>query len=99
MYEIIEKIENQSIKRPTGRDFYIDKAKTKFYCYAVCDITDEVKTAIRSYDMRELKNNMGYYCYNDSHNAYVEILNFDKLILDAKRRHKIFFEKLGLPMK
>jgi hypothetical protein len=99
MYEIIEKIENQTINRPNGRDFYIDKAKTKFYCYAVCDITDEIKSAIRSYDMRELKNNMGYYCYNDSHNAYVEILNFDKLIVDAKRRHKIFFEKLGLPMK
>ncbi len=99
MYEIIEKIENQTIIRPNGRNFYIDKNKTRFYCYAICDITNEIKSAIRTYDMKELKNDMGYYCYNDAHNAYVELLNFDKLIIDAKKRHKIFFEKLGLSLK
>ena len=34
--------------------------------------------------------------YNRALNAHTEILHFDKIVVDAKRRHKAFFEKLGI---
>jgi hypothetical protein len=34
--------------------------------------------------------------FNRNHNAHVEIVAFDKIVLDAKQRHKAFFEKLGI---
>jgi hypothetical protein len=38
----------------------------------------------------------GYYNYNRHHNSHVEIIAFDKIVIDAKQRHKAFFEKLGI---
>ena len=43
-----------------------------------------------------LKGELGYYMYNRTLNAHTEILHFDKIVVDAKRRHKAFFEKLGI---
>jgi hypothetical protein len=34
--------------------------------------------------------------YNRTLNAHTAILHFDKIVVDAKRRHKAFFEKLGI---
>ena len=34
--------------------------------------------------------------YNRLLNAHTEILAFDKIVVDAKRRHKAFFVKLGI---
>ena len=39
---------------------------------------------------------LGYYDFNDKLNAYVEILSYDKLIIDAKKRNKVLFDKLGI---
>ncbi len=39
----------------------------------------------------------GYFGYNTNHGAYVEIMDFDKLVRDAYRRNRILFEKLNLP--
>ena len=39
---------------------------------------------------------MGFYRYNDIYKAYVEILPFDKIIKDSKKRNKILFDKLGI---
>ena len=42
-------------------------------------------------------DHMGYFGYNPSHNAYIEVIGFDRLITAAKERNKAFFDKLGLP--
>jgi len=38
-------------------------------------------------------DNMGYYLFNDTYNAYVEILSFSKIIKDSKKRNRILFDK------
>jgi len=38
----------------------------------------------------------GYYNTLSSGNGYVEIISYDKLINDAKRRNRVLFDKLGL---
>jgi len=43
-------------------------------------------------------DNLGYFGYNPSLSAYVEVISYTKLLRDAKKRNKILFDKLNLPM-
>ncbi len=95
MYEIIDKIKNKRIKQENGRDINVDDS-TKFYCFAICDINDFVKKDAERRDFNKLKGSIGYYNYNKSLNAYTEILAYDKLVSNTKKRHRAFFEKLGI---
>ncbi len=35
--------------------------------------------------------------FHDKYNAYIEVISYDKLLTDAKKRNNILFDKLGLP--
>ena len=70
---------------------------TRYYCYAICDITDAIRVyAENNGNYAQLKGELGYYMYNRTLNAHTEILHFDKIVVDVQRRHKAFFEKLGI---
>lgn len=69
---------------------------TKFYLYAVCDITSTLERILSDRDYTQTPDRLGYYDYNDKLNAYFEVLSFDKIVNDAKKRNKILFDKLGL---
>ena len=95
MYKVIRSIKDRKIKRENGRDIHVDPS-TKFNCYAICDITDSIQKDAEYRDFIKLEGNLGYYNYNKSLNAFVQVLAFDQLINDVKKRHKAFFEKLGI---
>jgi len=88
--------ENKKVRLPNGRDLNVGDT-TRYYCYAICDITAAIhEYAENNGNYARLKGELGYYMYNRALNAHTEILHFDKLVVDAKRRHKAFFEKLGI---
>jgi hypothetical protein len=95
MYDIIRDIKDKKVRLPTGRDLLIN-GSTRFYCYAICDINSEIRKYAENARFSQLKDDLGYYSYNEHLNAHTEILAFDKIIIDVKKRHKIFFEKLGI---
>ena len=45
---------------------------------------------------RRTPDNLGYYGFNETLSAYYEILSYQKILEDAKRRNRILFEKLNL---
>jgi len=71
-------------------------SETRFYCYAVCDLTDQIREFARYQDYAKLQGEYGYYKYSRSLNAHTMIIDFSKLVYDANKRHKAFFSKLGL---
>lgn len=95
LYNYVEKIKSGNAKDKYGR---IIKAgdNTKFYLYAVCDVTSSLERTIRSHNLKHTPDRLGYYTFNDTYNAYVEILSFNKLLNDSKKRNRILFEKLGI---
>lgn len=95
MYEIIRSLQKKEVKLPNGRRLLVGEP-TKFFCYALCDINEKIITFAENSDFRELKDGLGYYSYNSKLNAYTEIIAFDRLITDVKKRHQIFFQKLGI---
>lgn len=70
--------------------------KTKYYGYALCDDTKNLINHIKKEDMTEAPEGRSYYKYYSTLKAYIELSTYDKIISNAKKRHKIFFHKLGI---
>lgn len=91
--EYMDDFTNGKIKTKDG--FTIDgNSNIRFFCYILCDISEKLKKYIKQYDFQETPDGQGYYCYSKSYNAYMEIVPYNKMIRDSKKRNKILFDKL-----
>ncbi len=96
LYNYVDKIKTGKVKDKDGR-FIRAGEHTKFYLYAICDVTPNMERIINHGGIFNVTpDKMGYYGYNQRYNAYVEVLPFDKIINDSKKRNKVLFDKLGL---
>jgi hypothetical protein len=68
---------------------------TRYYLYAICDVTPSLSTILKKYGFKQTPDGEGYFMHNEPYNAYIEVLPFDKLVHDSKKRNKVLFEKLG----
>ncbi len=66
------------------------------YAYVVCDLTPTFQKQAKDLMLTKTPDSQGYFGYHREHGAYIEVVSFDKLIDDAKRRNKILFDKMGL---
>ncbi|OCK50271.1 hypothetical protein BA768_20565 [Chryseobacterium sp. CBo1] len=90
-----EIINNKALDKD-GRPFDI-KDKTPIYAYIVCDLTPNMRKFAEDQNFTILPDNDGYFNFNRNYSLYIEIISFDKLIRDSKKRNKVLFEKLNLP--
>lgn len=92
--EYMLKIQTNAVKDKNGRLIKVDD-HTKFYLYVVCDVLENYKTKLDKVNgFKETIDGLGMFRMQD--NTYIEILTYDKIINDAKKRNKILFDKLGL---
>lgn len=92
----LEKIRSNNQLDAVGRPLNGD-VKIPAFCYIICDMTSKLKTICNARAFNPAIDGQGFYCYNQSYNAYLEVIPFDKLLRVAEERNKYFFEKLGLP--
>ena len=95
LYGYVKKLRSGTAKDKDGRVIRVGN-RTKFYLYAVCDVTPSLESILDFYNFSQTPDKLGYYMFNDNLNAYVEILSYDKIINDAQKRNKILFDKLGI---
>lgn len=71
---------------------------TRFYCYIVCDLDGRTIDRMKNrYPFQEIFDaTEGHYLYNDKLRAYVELIPFERVLRDADRKHRAFFDHLGL---
>ena len=82
---------------PEGlEEVIVDKSVTPVYIYIVCDIVPKIKEFADLAGLTISPDKQGYFGYNPTYNAYIEIKSFKKVIDDAKMHNQIFFKKLGL---
>lgn len=70
---------------------------TQFYVYLVCDITEKLSALADLYQLQVTPDGLGFFGWHPKYTLYTEIIDYRKLIQDAEKRNKIFFDKFGLP--
>ncbi len=99
VYEQIEKIRDSKFKDKRGRYIQLSQRNVPAYAFIVCDIASaELKRFARSAMLQPSPDGQGFFGYNTAPeiNAYVEIISYDKLIEDAKKRNRVLFDRMGL---
>ncbi len=96
VYKYIEEIKDGKAKSITGRPLPI-QSNMPFYCYIICDLTPRLKEWARTYTLRATPDGLGFFGYNENYGAYLEVVSYNKLVVDAQKRNLAFFTKLGLP--
>lgn len=93
VYDYVRQVKEGKAKDKAGRLISVSE-NTPFYAYIMCDLFPQIRKLAENADLTKTPDNMGYFGYNKSLATYVEIISFDKLALDSKKRNKILFDKL-----
>ncbi|MEQ8637958.1 ATP-binding protein [Gimesia maris] len=95
VYNYVELIKSGKAKDRNGRPIKVLQG-TPFYGYIVCDMMSKLEEQAKYAQLTKTPDGMGYFGYNAQVGVYVEIISFDKVVADAKKRNAVFFEKLGV---
>jgi hypothetical protein len=97
MYDVIEEIKDVKNKKwlSHGRRLMTHET-TRFNCYVLCDVTQDITKIKRDHSMQQLNYNLGYYKYEPELHAHVWILSFNEMLKVAKKRNMMFLSKLNL---
>jgi hypothetical protein len=80
--------------RPIGKN-----VNSPVFGYIICDAADGFTSELVNNDFKKTADGAGYYKHYENLNSYLEYIPYNKLIADATKRNKIFFEKLGITDK
>jgi hypothetical protein len=94
-FELVEEIRNSQFKIK-GRPVPVSNEKIPASVYCVCDLTPSLKKVLKHFDAFVTPDGQGYYGFHRGYNAYYEVMDYSKMLRDAKKRNRIFFEKLNL---
>lgn len=97
IYNYIEELRGNRIHDNKGKLITEIGEETPFFCYLVCDITPSLLRVLENYGIsQKLPGGRGFFGFNQSRKAYVEVLQYGQLVADARLRHEAFFRKLGI---
>ncbi|PCI32354.1 MAG: hypothetical protein COB54_07600 [Alphaproteobacteria bacterium] len=94
VYDTLHYIREQgSLKTENGRTIEVDK-KIPAIIYIVADRDPSFTKILEHEDFEETWDHRGYFKFHKNLRAYIEVITFDKLLLDAKARNKAFLARL-----
>lgn len=97
IYDYIRELRDNKVTDNEGALITEIGPDTPFFCYLVCDITPRLKALLEDYGIvQALPGGRGYFGYNDTRRAYVEVLQYSEIVKDARLRHEAFFRELGI---
>ncbi|WP_374502068.1 hypothetical protein [Zoogloea sp.] len=92
----VRKIKEGQAKDKDGKT--INVGPIPFYAYILCSLTPRIKSIADNHDFIKTPDNEGYFKYHQSLGCYIEIVSYDKVLNDAKKRNRAFFERLQIPI-
>ncbi|MDJ1483482.1 ATP-binding protein [Cytophagaceae bacterium YF14B1] len=93
----IRTIRENKAKDRKGKIIQVDKDRTPFYAYIVCDFNANFNRILEDRSFKKTPDGKGYFFYHTEYYAYIEVISYQKLLKDAKMRNRVLFDKLGLP--
>ncbi|MET3559856.1 hypothetical protein ABID39_000534 [Bartonella japonica] len=95
VFDYLDKIREGKVQTFNGRPIN-NSVNIPGYCYIIYDLTPSMMKCCKNWDLRMTGDKMGYFGYHKSYEAYIEVISFDKLVDNAKKRHRLFFDKMKL---
>jgi hypothetical protein len=96
VWRYAEKIQTGTIKDKSGQ-YVKTNDGTQFYAYIVCNLSPKMIDLAKFHSFIPMPDNLGYFAWQPNYRVYTEILDYQKLIQDAKKRNQVFFDKFNLP--
>ncbi len=95
--EYVDLIREGGAKKSDGRSFHVNGG-TVFRCYVICDLTKKMRAYCSNVcGLLPTADNSGYSGYNQILHSSIDVISYDKLLADAKKRNSILFDKLFAP--
>ncbi|MCF8425210.1 MAG: hypothetical protein K9H61_07230 [Bacteroidia bacterium] len=95
LYNYVRKIRDGKQMLLNGRK-YPTNDNTWFYIYLVCDVNYKIDQFAEDANLDKTQDGLGYYGFNKNIKCMIEIMTFDQVKDNAKKRNKILFHKLGI---
>jgi hypothetical protein len=96
VFGYIRCIRDGRAKTRAGRPLTVTP-NTPFYAYILADLTPKLRECAENASMLDTPDRQGYFGYNKNLGCYIEVLSYEKVIDDARKRNRAFFEALHLP--
>ncbi len=97
LYDYIRELRTKEVVNKDGVLVTSISEETPFFCYVVADITPKLEQWL---DNQQINNRIpggrGYFGYHSKFRAYIEVLNIESLVKDARLRHEPFFRRMGI---
>lgn len=95
VFGYVRQIREGKGRRPDGSSIEVPPG-TPFYCYVVATLTSRLHTEAAEFSFTRAPDGLGYFGYNLPYNAYIEVSSYRKVLEDAKKRNRAFFERLQI---
>jgi hypothetical protein len=79
-----------------GRTIPIASADIPAMIFVVADLTPKLRQVLIDFNATMTPDKQGFYGYHANHKVYYEVMDYTKMLSDATKRNRIFFEKLNL---
>ncbi len=86
---------SQAIDR-RGKVIIVGERNIPFYAYVVCDFNNKLLEILDNKNFKKTPDGLGYFYFHEKYDAYIEVISYQKLLSDAKKRNRVLFDKLGL---
>lgn len=92
----IQTIRGGKFKNEKGRPLPVANEKIPAFAYVICDITTSLRETLIDRDAKPTPDGLSFYGYHGNHGIYYEVIDYGRLLSDAKKRNRVFFERLNL---
>ncbi len=96
VFDQINDIRSNTTMGDNGRPIRVANNKVPAFAYIVCDITPSLVRVLEKMDALPTPDGLCFYGYQRTYGIYFEVLDYGKVVSDAKRRNRIFFDRLNI---
>lgn len=79
-----------------GRAIPIANADIPAMIFVIADLTPRLRQLLIDINATLAPDNQGFYGYHSNYKVYYEVMDYSKMLSDATKRNRIFFDKLNL---
>ncbi len=95
-HRMVSEIRSGKRKMDDGRAISVNNPMIPAFVYIVCDDSPELLQLAARGGLRRSSDGAGFFGYFDLLQTYVEIIPYNKMLGDAKKRNRVLFRKLQI---